>query len=1108
MSAALFSQDGLLELAAAASTIQERLDNGVVPDGSRADDERINARLDAWCQAIAKGDHALFLRRLAWDGLEEAQVRRILGRVSWPASAPLPQWVYTLKEALRIAGEMAPQASGSQDGQETPSQAPQSGWTFLDPQAPLPYEELLAPFVLVARQQLSAQAGAAAHLLNEEAHRLMERALLEELVPCAIETLHQEFALARALAQSALERLAILSPKEASRAQYRRFIAEMRQGGLTRFFKRYPVLARMLATMSDLWVEANVEFLQRLAVDLPALKQHFGGGQPLGQVASIRPALSDPHRGRRRVIALAFASGRKLIYKPKDLGTEAAYQQLLAWCNGQDVALSFRVLSVLNRTSHGWVEFVEQAPCQDKDQARRYFQRAGMLLCLLYVLEATDCHFENLIASGEQPVLIDLETLMHHRPRLELQDEGAHAQSLAYEHLAHSVLRTGLLPNWQVQRDQRAASDISGLGGGADGPRQVEALGWQEINTDRMALGYSLVEFEPQGNIPMLGAVPLAVEDYADDLLAGFEQMYRFLLKQRDLLLAPDGPLAALATQQVRFVYRATRIYARLQSHLLHPQYLRDGADRSIYLELLGRAVLPTEGPLREQAQPLDWWPIFAAERQAMEQGDIPFFTARADSALLHATPDQVFEHCLEGPSFERVLARLSTLSSEDAQQQVAVIQGALYAHVARVEASPSVALHQQDAEDRSALSIPTAEELVAQALDIAQQIAGRAIRAADGSAAWIAPRYLVQAERFQLEPLGFDLYGGTSGVALFLGALEKVSGGAGHRDLALAALQPLRQALRRFPRRTARDLGIGGAAGLGSVVYVLTRLSHWLDDTSLLEDAAGAAELITPERIAQDRHLDVIEGAAGALLGLLALYDAVLKPVVLEKAVLCGQHLLKARTESPAGLRTWATLNSALLTGFSHGAAGIGYALLRLYALTGDAGHRAAAEEGFAYEESTYSQEAGNWPDLREPDQKTFMASWCHGAPGIGLARLGSLEAFDTPSLRQDIARAIQTTQQVGYQGQDFLCCGTLGRAETLLVASRRLGVPELEQSARRLTSQVLRYKEQTGMFALHHLLPQQVYNPAFFQGTSGIGYELLRLAHPDVLPSVLLWN
>jgi lantibiotic modifying enzyme len=36
---------------------------------------------------------------------------------------------------------------------------------------------------------------------------------------------------------------------------------------------------------------------------------------------------------------------------------------------------------------------------------------------------------------------------------------------------------------------------------------------------------------------------------------------------------------------------------------------------------------------------------------------------------------------------------------------------------------------------------------------------------------------------------------------------------------------------------------------------------------------------------------------------------------------------------------------------------------------------------------------------------------------------------------------------------------------------------------------------------------LPRGVGCPSFFQGTAGIGYHLLRHAHPDLVPSVLVW-
>src|SRR5205823_8493606 len=74
-------------------------------------------------------------------------------------------------------------------------------------------------------------------------------------------------------------------------------------------------------------------------------------------------------------------------------------------------------------------------------------------------------------------------------------------------------------------------------------------------------------------------------------------------------------------------------------------------------------------------------------------------------------------------------------------------------------------------------------------------------------------------------------------------------------------------------------------------------------------------------------------------------------------------------------------------LTGFSHGASGVGYALAKYYAFSGDEKARQAAEGAFAYERSVYLPDEMNWPDYSKPGDGHYHGrlSWCHGAPGIG---------------------------------------------------------------------------------------------------------------------------
>jgi type 2 lantibiotic biosynthesis protein LanM len=325
---------------------------------------------------------------------------------------------------------------------------------------------------------------------------------------------------------------------------------------------------------------------------------------------------------------------------------------------------------------------------------------------------------------------------------------------------------------------------------------------------------------------------------------------------------------------------------------------------------------------------------------------------------------------------------------------------------------------------------------------------------------------------------------------------------------LALAAISPLQTMLNRRPDRLADIAGIGGASGLASIAYSLRITSRLLGEPALLQEARRIALLISEERIASDRVLDVIGGAAGTILGLMALYEALPDGEILKRAIACGEHLLETRTDNGTGHRAWATDEGLRITGFSHGTAGIAYALLRLYEHTEDARLVDAAKEAIAYEDTLYSPEDRNWVDSAKPGKPAYLWQWCRGAPGIGLARLGGLNVLHTEQVREDIELALQTTLEFGVQSVDHPCCGNMGRAELLLSAGQRLARPELEEVARTNAWRAVTRAERTGGFVLHPMLPRQVDNPGYFQGTAGIGYELLRMAHPDLLPSVLLWE
>src|SRR5262249_51242305 len=150
------------------------------------------------------------------------------------------------------------------------------------------------------------------------------------------------------------------------------------------------------------------------------------------------------------------------------------------------------------------------------------------------------------------------------------------------------------------------------------------------------------------------------------------------------------------------------------------------------------------------------------------------------------------------------------------------------------------------------------------------------------------------------------------------------------------------------------------------------------------------------------------------------------------------------------------------------------------------------------------------NWPDLRlseTPGQGTsaepagFRVSWCHGAPGVGLARLRCLPHLDALALAE-IEAACGTTLARGFGRNHALCHGDLGNLELLVECERAIPDPALSAKVDALSAGILASIEAEGCLCGN---ATRLSSPGLMTGLAGIGYGLLRLAGPDRVPSVL---
>jgi hypothetical protein len=436
--------------------------------------------------------------------------------------------------------------------------------------------------------------------------------------------------------------------------------------------------------------------------------------------------------------------------------------------------------------------------------------------------------------------------------------------------------------------------------------------------------------------------------------------------------------------------------------------------------------------------------------------------------------------------------------------------------------------------------------------LEVACEIARATVRAAvwhERRCGWVGawPEETARGFEVTYKALGPDLWGGTAGIGVFLAELARASD---ERETQACAEGALRHAASRA--ETADQLTpLGLYGGRGGVALALAYGARLLDEPGLEAAARRIARRPSKSRGEGAEEFDLVSGHAGTVVALLALAVVLEEPEYLGRAVEHGNALL-ASAQPDRGGRSWRsphpTAGERALAGLSHGAAGVGVALLELATASGELRFRDTALEAFGYERALFDERVRNWPDLREgvgganSEGPTYSTYWCHGAPGIALSRIRALElethasegaaprgasevsppgsvseepagrASEEPAevadtLRAEAAVALETTAAWVQAALDAgsvgwsLCHGVAGNAE-IVEEGCGLAPPTPSLAERVAAHGIDRYRTAASGW------PGGVQGgatPSLFLGDAGVGRFYLRLAQPT-LPSLMI--
>jgi type 2 lantibiotic biosynthesis protein LanM len=1014
--------------------------------------------VESWREEAGLRDDGLFERRLATDRIDIDSFRALLANADEPVLRDVG-WIHLLQSIFHASDDES--LSERRD--------------LAEHALAFPFSTACWPFLLWAklRYQEHWESLAVQHQHLPFTPQLLTRqflqSLTEQLTECLGRTLTLELNVARL-------RGALFGSTPQDR--FDSFVDQYiwHKNDIIKTLEEYPVLARLLATFTNNWVEATTEAVGRLCRDQKNIRSHFG--LSLGSVTAVGAGASDAHRNGRSVLIFSFEAGERLVYKPKPLAVDQRFQELLRWLNANGVAPEFPILNILNRGHYGWEEFVEAAACTSTEQVRRFYLRQGGYLALLHVLAATDFHCENIVAAGEFPYLIDLETLFHH-------GDGAKSLVTAVQRAnrltASSVLGTGMLPSVLERKEGKAATDLSGLGGAEGQASLVKILHWEEVGTDSMRAVRRHGTIEGSDNRPELAEGPVDAKEYSEEFLQGFGEVYQLLAKNKEALV---DMISGFRDDVVRQVLRPTYIYSLFLEGGLHPDFLRNGLDRDRFMDRLWAGLGAARGV--EKTVP--------SEREDLLVGDIPYFYTTPGSCDLWDSRGKRIPQFFETDGLAEALKHCEALGEEDFELQKDFIRVALESggrpHLRLQRPSSEVGRKQHIGRDA----------FLDAAVEIGDHLEDKAIWGEGRqSATWLEPSWLGN-EQWQLGPADTGLYNGLSGIAFFLAYLAGISGQGRFKHLARAAANSLGEVAEYGPP----ERNVSAFRGRASSIYTLMHLSRLWDEPVLLERALEEARKVR-DHVAADTALDLLDGPAGTAVVLLQLHEMTGARLPYDAALMCGDHLLAHASRMPEGLGWRIPLADKPLAGFSHGASGISWALAMLGRASGEERFVEASVAALRYERSLFEPAMNNWLDLRTADGAagaSFPVAWCNGAPGIGIARLLCLDLVPYEHFAEEIEAALDTTLHRGFGGTHCLCHGDFGNAELLLLAAEKLDDPRLMHEAHRVGGRALADARQRGRW-LSGWSGSNDEALGLMIGLSGVGHGLLRLATDGRVPS-----
>lgn len=816
---------------------------------------------------------------------------------------------------------------------------------------------------------------------------------------------------------------------------------------LETFYSEYPNLVRCMSETTSQHIGFTIEMHRNLSDASAKI-----GLNSDCRISNITIGAGDTHRGGRTVARIQTETGDVMYYKPHASKAEKLFHEVVACLNQDSNLLSLSLPKICWFSDFSISHEVPYFPCEDHAQVKRAYRRFGELLGISYIFQFTDLHMENLIISGEHPIIVDAETFIANK--LSLDASGFSKASVEIMKQAGRFVTSSILLPSKIYLD--ASFNSVDLG----------AISADEQNIDGMLVLKDVdnanVRFERGPSIIPAAKNRIRYGDevtdyrkYTDEVLLGFTSALNSISHSADELMRI---VHSFDNAESRVLIRATSSYARLLDFSLHPSCMQDRRECDKIFENL--FAMPDISP-----------EIYLAEYYDMSHGDVPYFTTPINSTdivdSLGNHIGSVFEESAESVVIRHLRTGIDP-SSIDAQNtliriKVGSADEGYFANI--LESHSHTFSHNKN--HRKALAVFNKA-----IFEIADMGVSSSVQSdIDNSISWLS---LDEDHDFTPVPLQSDVYSGLAGIGLFYLHLGDISGRAEYLQIAERVRDTL---LLPLPSMSTGLSAFVGPASTASFALKLYALDQSRTNRKFMIDGMNSVRNVAESGKFDD--LSWLTGVSSLLPLLIDCFETTGDDIWLGPTYTLANQLAESAKEF--------SLDDMSL---AHGRLGLALSLMKYGSKMNSLKHIDIAKS-----------------ILKDVNEHTWklntIRSYCRGI--AGLVHVVSDAVRSDVLDKSELILAVEATGFFNYElmRSDGLCHGNCGIIDAAISAYQASNDERFLDYAWDLAMAMTDRASMSGAFAIeaHRGFP----DVGLFKSLTGIGYTFLRLANPH-LPSVLV--